>query len=202
MKKITAIIAFSLVAMTAGAQVLSFNVGRKYAGYYVSIKGDTVNGFLRYGDNYESQKRCVFYPNENDNNGVLNFKPEEISSYFVGDRCYRSIHYSGGLLDKPLRFNLVAKDGGITEFTFYDEDGSRNPDGTPKTEDVFFKANDPANPKPVTLQYFGMGFANKMAAFVADDVELSKKVAAKEKGYGMLKLLDIIDEYNKWYANK
>lgn len=202
MKKIVAVFVLSFLSLAVSAQVLSFHVGTKYPGYYVANNGDTVKGFLRYGNNYEAQKKCQFFPNENDNNDMISFKPEEISGYFVGDRLYRSIHYSGGLMEKPLRFVLVEKDGGIAQFTFYHEDGAKNPDGSPMTDDVFFKANDPANAKPVTLQYFGVGFAKKMAAYVADNDELSKKVAGKEKGYGMLKLLDIVDEYNKWYASK
>jgi hypothetical protein len=41
-----------------------------------------------------------------------------------------------------------------------------------------------------------------MAAFVADDEELSKKVADKEKGYGMLQIDKVIAEYNAWYNSK
>ncbi|HTL82501.1 MAG TPA: hypothetical protein VL651_12400, partial [Bacteroidia bacterium] len=113
-----------------------------------------------------------------------------------------SIHYSGGLLDKPLRFNLVTKDGEITEFNFYDETGAREADGSWKYDVVYLKQHDAAFPKPVTLQYFGIGYAKKMSEYVADDADLSKKVADKEKGYGMLQLDAVIDEYNTWYASK
>ena len=51
----------------------------------------------------------------------------------------------------------------------------------------------------MALQDFAIGFAKKMSAFVADDEELSKKVADKEKGYGMLQIDAIVDEYNTWY---
>ena len=202
MKKILAIFVLSFLSLAASAQVVSFHVGMKYPGFYVTLKGDTVKGFLRYGNNYEAQKKCQFFPNELDNNDMLSFKPEEIHSYFVGDRLYRSLHYSGGLLEKPMRFNLVEKDGAIAQYTFYDEDGARNTDGSAKTTTLFFKANDPANPKPITLSDLGIGFAKKMSALVADNEALAKKVADKEKGYGMLKMMEIIDEYNAWHAAK
>ena len=91
----------------------------------------------------------------------------------VGDKTYRSIHYSGGLLAKPLRFNLVTTDGAITEFIFYDEMG------TGETKTVYHKPHDANNAQPVELQSFGLKFAKKMSEYVADYAELSKKVADK-----------------------
>ena len=173
----------------------NFKHGGIYAGYYVTNKGDTVKGFFRQGNKVEGQKQCDTYTSEKGTDHQK-FKPEDIKSYMVGDKLYRSIHYSGGLMAKPLRFNLVTKDGPICEYIFYSESGP----GEDKT--VYHKANDPANSEVRELQYFGIGFAKKMAEYVADYPELSKKIADKEKGYGMLKMLDIIAEYNKWYLTK
>lgn len=41
-----------------------------------------------------------------------------------------------------------------------------------------------------------------MSEYVSDYAELSKKILDKEKGYGLLKILDIIDEYNTWCKTK
>ncbi|MBI3510028.1 MAG: hypothetical protein HY064_05150 [Bacteroidetes bacterium] len=205
MKTLSAMALLLLAGISAHSQDWSgtiYKIGVIYPGFYVTNTGDTVNGYFMHGNQVENQQKCQYYKNETDHKPTSTFKPEDIRSYKVADKLYRSIHYSGGLLEKPLRFNLVIKDGGISEFTFYSETWERNADGTLKSDDVFFKANDPANPKPITLQDFGFGFAKKMSAFVADDAELSKKVSDKEKGYGMLNLLDIIDEYNKWYTTK
>jgi hypothetical protein len=79
---------------------------------------------------------------------------------------------------------------------FYSEDGNATP------ETLFHKAHDASNATPVTIAYFGLGFAKKLSQYLSDYPELSKKVADKEKGYGMLKLLDIIAEYNSWYASR
>lgn len=170
-------------------------IGRKYPGYYVTHTGDTVNGYFMHGTKQQNQLRCDFYKAETDASPDAKFFPEDIQSYKVGDKLYRSIHYSGGLLKKPLRFVVVVKDGGISQFTFYSEDPT-----TPNEETtVYYKAKDTDNPDPMTLQDFGLGFAKKMSAFVADDEELSQKVSDKEKGYGMLQIDKIIDEYNEWY---
>jgi hypothetical protein len=197
MKSITTFSIALLFSVCIYAQDWSFAVFKYksvYPGYYISAKGDTVKGFLQYGDKVDNQTKCVFYDSDQKTNRQT-FSPDDIKGFCVGDKVYRSIHYSGGLLSKPLRFVLIKTDGPITEFIFYPEYGLAS--GDDKT--VFYKANDPNNTDVRELQYFGMGFAKKMAAFVSDDSELSEKVANKEKGYGLLKTQDIIDEYNKWY---
>ena len=49
---------------------------------------------------------------------------------------------------------------------------------------------------PKTNDYFALGFAKKMAEYISDNDVLSSKVKNKEKGYKMLQILKIIDEYN------
>ncbi|CAN5734209.1 hypothetical protein BH11BAC7_BH11BAC7_26190 [soil metagenome] len=205
MKKITAIAALLIIAMTSSAQDWSgkiYKFGTIYPGYYVGEKGDTVRGYFMHNNQVQNQSKCEYYKNETDRKPTQVFGPEDISSYMVADKLYRSIHYSGGLLAKPLKFNLVTKDGGITTFLFYNEMYEREADGSIKNTVVYFKANDAANPKPLSMQDFGIGFAKKMAAYVADDTALSTKVADKEKGYGMLQIDKIIEEYNAWYKTK
>jgi hypothetical protein len=173
-----------------------YTVGKIYPGFYVTNTNDTINGYFYHGDQTGNQKKCFFYKKETDPKHSSEFRPEEIRSYKVADKLYRSIPYSGGLLAKPLRFNLVNKDGAITEYVFYHEDGSGGSDP------VFHKPHDAANSKPMSIQDFGLGFAKKVSQYVGDYPELSQKVANKDKGYGMLKILEIFAEYNQWYASK
>jgi hypothetical protein len=173
-----------------------YQVGKIYPGFYVTNSNDTIQGYFLHGNQAANQKKCVFYTNEMDRKSTSEFKPDEIKSYKVADKLYRSINFSGGLTSKPLRFNLITKDGAITEYVFYSEDGSFTP------EPVFHKPHDAANNKPLQMGYFALGFAKKLGEYVADYPELAAKVTGKEKGYGMLNLLAIIAEYNEWYANK
>ena len=114
----------------------------------------------------------------------------------MGDKLYRTLNYSGGLLNKPLRFLLVAKDGEITEYVFYQEDA------TAEAQGIFHKRHDPSHSDPITYGYFALGYAKKLSDYISDYPALSKKVSDKEKGYGLLNLLAIIAEYNEWYAAK
>lgn len=200
MKKQLFTLLFCFAAATAMAQPdWSGNVyviGKIYPGFYVTNNNDTVAGYFEHGSPTGNQKKCRYYVNEMDKKPTKEFGPDDIKSYKVADKLYRSINYSGGLLNKPLRFNLVTKDGAITEFTFYSEDGAAKPEG------VYHKPNDPNNNKPQPISYFALGFAKKVSEYVSDYPELAAKVSGKEKGYGMLNLLAIFDEYNTWYANK
>jgi hypothetical protein len=199
MKKIVMI--FSLVSIVAITHAQDwtgqiYKVGKIYPGFYVTNSNDTVSGYFMHGNQAGNQKKCAFYTNEMDKKPTNEFKPDEIKSYKVADKLYRSINFSGGLTSKPLRFNLVTKDGAITEYVFYSEDGSYTP------EPVFHKPHDANNNKPLQMGYFALGFAKKLGEYVSDYPELAAKVTGKEKGYGMLNLLAIIAEYNEWYAKK
>lgn len=173
-----------------------YRIGKIYPGYYVTNANDTINGYFMHDDRKGNQKKCRFYANETDKKPTSEFKPEDIKSYKVGDKLYRTLNYSGGLLTKPLRFLLVTNDGGITEFVFYSEDAATEAQG------VFHKPKDPSHNEPITYSYFGLGFAKKLSDYISDYPALSQKVANKEKGYGLLNLLAIIDEYNVWFAAK
>ncbi len=200
MKKLNAILFLCIMPFLQGkAQDWTGNVyqiGKIYPGYYVTNGGDTIEGYFYHGTQTSNQKNCHYYKAETDAKPTSKFGPEDIKAYKVADKVYRSIHYSGGLLAKPLRFNLVTTDGAITEFIFYDEMG------TGETKMVYHKPHDANNAQPVELQSFGLKFAKKMSEYVADYAELSKKIADKADGYGMLKILEIIKEYNDWYAKK
>jgi len=199
MKRIVMLFVLVVTVLGANAQDWSgavYKIGKIYPGYYVTNSNDTVNGYFYHDDQKGNQKKCRFYTNEMDKKPASEFKPEDIKSYKVADKLYRTLNYSGGLLKKPLRFLLVTKDGAITEFVFYSEDAAATAEG------VFHKPFDPLHSDPITYGYFALGFAKKLSDYISDYPALSQKVADKEKGYGVLNLLAIIAEYNEWYAAK
>ena len=109
-----------------------------------------------------------------------------------------------------MRFNLLMKNGHISQYTFYTKDEGyvlqvRKGGETEaeydkricKEQTVFQKGDE--QPFQDGEPGFILKFAKKMSEFVSDYPELSKKIAAKEKKYGLANRFDIIDEYNKWY---
>jgi len=171
-----------------------YQVGKIYPGYYVTNTRDTVFGYFMHDNQKGNQKKCRFYANEMDKKPSQEFKPEDIKSYKVGDKLYRTLNYSGGLLNKPLRFLLVTNDGAVTEFVFYSEDGEM------AAQPLFHKPFDPLHFDPTPLSSFALGYAKKLSEYLSDYPALAKKISDKEKGYGVLNILAVIDEYNAWYA--
>lgn len=180
----------------------------KYPGYVVTLKGDTVKGFVEHGDRTQNQDKAIFYTDPNDKKSKTVYKPEDIKAYGVGDKNYRSIQWSGGLMPKPYKFNLLIADGHIAQYRFYTKDEGygiqvRKPGETDaqydericKEQIVWQKGDE----KPIDHQSFALKFSKKMAELVSDNAELAKKVENKEKGYGMMQMYDIIKEYNDWY---
>lgn len=173
-----------------------YKYGKIYPGFYVTNANDTVYGYFMHDNPKGHQKKARFYTNEMDKKPAKEFEPEDLKSYKVGDKLYRTLQYSGGILKKPLRFLLVTNDGAVTEYVFYSEDGEMAP------QPVFHKPFDRSNDEPVTLSSFALGFAKKLSEYLSDNTALAAKISGKEKGYGVLNILAIIDEYNAWYAGK
>jgi hypothetical protein len=192
-----------------------YQVGKKYPGYIIQLNGDTVHGFLKAdnrcsigGIGSSNQNTAEFYLNESDKKPVDKYKPDEIKGYMIADKLYESISYSGGLLKKP-NFNLVITDGAIRVYEWYStvenysliqkqsgEDWKAYDARRFETKTIV--AKDPSS--PIEYGILGMQFAKKMPELIADNAEMAKKVADKEKGYTFLNMFAVIEEYNAWKA--
>lgn len=199
-----------MTSITLSAQDWSTDVykyGEEYPGYVIEANGNKIEGFIEYRNRYSMQNEVVFFKTKGDKKSKIKFDTGDLKEYKVADKLYHCINYSGGLLSKPIKANLLVSDGCIREYVWYnraenyttmqklqgesDEDFNKRlyPPVT-----IYYKEGDE---KPVETSYFAMKFTTKMAAYVAKDKELAAKVTAGEKGYKMLNILDIIAEYNK-----
>ena len=202
--------AFMLTAFIMVAQDWSTDVykyGTLYPGYVIDEDGKKTEGFIKYQNRYSLQNDLLFYTDKDNKKSKVKYKTQDLTEYMVADKLYHVIHYSGGLLKKPLRGNLVVNDGCITEYVWYDRADDhlqmRKTGGETDNEfldrkyppsQLFLKDGEEEVKKPAK---FLLKFSEKMAEWIADDLDLAGKVAAKEKGYKMLNLLQIIDEYNE-----
>ena len=183
-----------------------YKYGEEYPGYIIDADGNKTEGFITYQDRYTMQNKIIFWKEKGNKKSKEKLDTKDLKEYKVADKLYHVIHYSGGLLSKPLRGNLVVKEGCITEYMWYNRDdnyltmqkqaGESDDDYLnrkyPPTA-VFLKKGDE---EPKTLDNFALKFSKKMSDWIADNHDLAGKVASKEKGYGMLKFYDIIEEYN------
>jgi len=207
MKRTTISILLCLfLAMGAYAQDWSTSVysqGTMYPGYIIKTDGTKIEGYIKAKPRAEleslggsNQKSVDFYTDPKGKKTKTVYKPEDLKEYKIADKVYRSIHYSGGLTSKPLRFVLLASDGHIARYTWYDQEGYDVHLVPQYKEKVIYQKGDE---KPVELSDLAIGFTKKVSAMVSDDAELAAKITNKEKGYGMLALEKIIAEYNAWY---
>ena len=180
--------------------------GELYPGYIVDAEGKKTEGYIKFQNRYTMQNEVLFYTDKDNKKTKQDLKTKDLKEYKVADKLYHCINYSGGLLSSAIRANLVVEEGCITQYVWYNraENWAIMQKGANETEEefmarmypsvmVFMK---PGDEKPRSLDYFALKFADKMAEYVGANKELAKKVADKEKGYGMLNILPIITEYN------
>lgn len=200
---------FLLAGVIANGQDWSTDVykyGELYPGTVVTEDGETHEGFIKYRNRYAMQNDVIFFKKKDDKKSKVKYKTGDLKEYKVADKVYHVIHYSGGLTAKPLKANLLVKDGCISQYVWYDRHENhatmqKRPD---ETDEEFFARKYPSKvvfskrntQDAVSSDALAMKFAKRMSELVADNAELAAKVANKEKGYRMTKMYSIIDEYN------
>jgi hypothetical protein len=189
----------------------SYNFSQPYPGYVITNAGDTLKGYVVHGDRTQNQNKVVFYSDINDKKSKKEYKPADLKGYHVGDKEYRTIQYSGGLLKKPLNFILVKTDGKIATYAHYTKqegfiiqvrkngETDQEYDERVCEEEVLFRKGDD---ELIKLSSFLLNFKKNMEKLISDHPALYAKVQNGEKGYGKLNVLDIIKEYNETFPSK
>ena len=199
---------FAFIAINVSAQDWSNDVykqGDIYPGYMIDKDGKKTEGFIKMQNRYAMQSTVLFYTDKNDRKSKLKIKSETLSEYSVAEKTWRCINYSGGLSKKTIKGNLLIEDGCISTYAFYTYESGVNTRLEGETAEMFANRKYPksivrhkvGDEIPVTDDYFLLGFVKRMSEYVASNEELAAKVANKEKGYKMLNMDAIMDEYNK-----
>ena len=198
---------FFMMAQTPDWSSDVYKYGELYPGYIIDATGTKTEGFIKYQNRYSLQNNIVFYTDKTNKKTKTKYKTQDLLEYKVADKLYHCIHYSGGLLKKPVRGNLVVNEDCITEYIWYEraENYSTMRKASGETQEEFldrmyppttlFKKEGDSEVK--TVASFALKFSEKMSDWISDNADISGKVAAKEKGYKVLNLLQIIDEYNE-----
>lgn len=197
--------AFIMMAQDWGTDVYKY--GTLYPGYVIDADGNKTEGFIKYRDRVSLQTNILFYTDKNNKKSKVKYKAQDLSEYKVADKVYHVIHYSGGLLSKPVRGNLLVVDGCIKQYVWYNkaDDISTLRKSSSETQAEFEERQYPSttlfvkdgDEKPQTIAKMGLGFAKDMPEWIGDQPELAEKVASKEKGYKALNMLTVIEEYNE-----
>lgn len=193
----------------------SLKRGSIHPGFIITLKGDTVRGYLLNINLWANQKTTFYYKDSSDFKGRIKYKANDIKAYQVGNRYYESMKYS--FTNSTHRYNFILKklNGPISLYVWYYNPDQPNYMAKDLTLEDISKAvlfnekdlysnlyGDKADGEFTELTKFKFlfKFAKNMSAYVADDTELAEKILNKTEGYlGITRDIEkIIREYNKW----
>jgi len=208
MKKLL-ILTLSFVMLSTYAQKGKYNVAdqfKDFKGFLITETGDTVKGTVKILDMFQMQ---MYPPFKADDTSL----PSQIggrdnSKYYEsenGTKWYSTKFTNLKAPDDPKKpggptpqtFLLTIEGGPITLFDYNFLDESVSP-----TKNEIKSYMQLQNGDLVEVASLLLGFPKKMSGWVSDYPELAKKIADKEKGYGVLGLNAIVREYNAWYIAK
>ncbi|MFT5859633.1 MAG: hypothetical protein ACI865_001737 [Flavobacteriaceae bacterium] len=182
--------------------------GKQYVGYVIDTDGERIDGFIKYRNRAIMQEEVIFYREKDNTSTKKKYLVADLKEYKVADKLYHCIPYSGNSGGQSVRGNLVMDDAGcIKSYKWYTmasgyKSMKKRPDESSEdygkrkfpAQKVYFKSTDGIG---VTKAFFDDGFNKKMAEYVADNKELSKKVKSKASGYDARGFMKIIKEFNE-----
>lgn len=183
MKRIFLLLFVVFIAINTNAQDSNYKLFEFYEGYIVKKDGNKERGYIQYIDESDRYEKVIF---KKEKKGKKErFKPKDIAGYKVADKVYHAVQYED-IPFKNNKFLVVEKEGCLNQYYY-----RKLNEGVWETE-VILKNKD----KAITTQKFILGFANKMAEMVEDNKALASKIKNKEKGYSIMHIEAIVDEYN------
>jgi len=206
----------SILAVAQETQTLdSLKRGSIHPGFIITLKGDTIRGYLLNINLWANQKTTFYYKDSSDFKGRIKYKANDIKAYQIGNRYYESMKYSFTNSTRKQNFILKKLNGPINLYVWYynpDQPNYMSADLTLEdlTKAVLFNEKnlysnlygDKADGEFTELTKFKflLKFAKNMSAYVADDAELAEKILNKKEGYLGLDrdIISIIKEYNNW----
>lgn len=199
-------------SIPTGAQETQPERGSVLPGFIITLKGDTVKGYLLNINLWLNQHMTFFYKDPGDVKGRIKYKPNDIRAYQVGNRYYESMKYPFNYSTHKQNFILRKLHGPIDYYVWYfDEDRAKlmSPDISlaDLTSAFLFDEKDlwknefgrkkNGEFKELDDIKFIMKFSKTMSEYVKDDAELAGKILQKTKGYQNIDTEKIIREYNE-----
>ncbi|WP_299225154.1 hypothetical protein [uncultured Psychroserpens sp.] len=185
------------------------DASEKLPGYIITNKGEKIEGYLKRFLKIKSQRKVKFFKTLDDKPQV--FDAKDLEAYQIANDYYESHPYEG-LSGKTKVFLLRTVEGKIDLFEYYirveDDKGremtlskkgntevSLDFDGT-KIQTEILAVKDGKDYLKFASSKVMFSFKNVMSKYVSDFPELAKKIKNKEKGYRILGVLKIVNEYN------
>lgn len=190
------------------------DVSEKLPGYVITNKGEKIEGYLKRFLKIKSQRKVKFFKTLDDKPVV--YGPKDLKAYKIENDFYESHPYEG-MSGKTKVFLLRTVEGKINLFDYYirveDDKGreltlskegnkevSLDFDGS-KIETEVLAVKDGKEYLKFTSPKLMFSFKKIMSNYVSDYPELAKKIKNKEKGYKLLAILKIVNEYNAHFTH-
>jgi len=193
------------------------DVSEKLPGYVITNKGEKIEGYLKRFLKIKSQRKVKFFKTL-DSKPVV-YGPKDLKAYKIENDDYETHPYEG-LSGKTKVFLLRTVDGKISLFDYYirveDDQGkemtlskkgntevSLDFDGTKIQTEILAVKDEKKGKKYLKFASSKVIFSFKgvMSKYVSDYPELAKKIKNKDKGYRILAILKIVNEYNAHFTH-
>ncbi|MBN2864243.1 MAG: hypothetical protein JXN62_13830 [Bacteroidales bacterium] len=216
MKLITSFLFILLLTTALKSQddTVALERGTVYPGYIITLKGDTVEGWLLNINLWLNQHITFFYDDPDNHEGRVKYKAKELKGYKVGNRVYESIRFPGEYSINRDNFFMRQITGPISYYQwYYDSDRGKLLPGDISVQDLsdafIFEENELSTQDLCRISEgeminlgnmkYLLNFDKNMSKLVSDYPELSQKIINKEEGYKWVDRMDIIRKYNEWY---
>lgn len=169
-------------------------LGRYPEGYILTLAGDTIEGFMRLGNDFKDQRRIRFV----DNYAVkAKYTADRLKGYGYGDRHFVSRpmpYFYAGLFSDTVIFMRRLVDGPAKLYRFY----TRQTIFTLKQGSAFFEYFE----KPDgTVHEISLTFRwKRLADAIPEYPELASDI--RNDRYKPEQTVEIVQAYNKWYEEQ
>lgn len=171
----------------------SDKLGRWVDGYIIKSTNDTVKGKIAY-QHYATNQSNISFSVDGTPEKTIICRPNDLLCFWMEETFWMStINTTLQAENNEKLFVLMVRQGPISLYEYYKEDDEAS-DGW-KTISLIKKLDENYSIAGNLL----LGFKKKMSKYVSEYEDLAKKIANKEKGYKVLNINKIIDEYNAWY---
>ncbi|WP_033959305.1 hypothetical protein [Psychroserpens jangbogonensis] len=211
------VLVFAVLISSLGFSQIDDNwedASEKLPGYVITNKGEKIEGYLKRFLKIKSQRKVKFFKTLDDKPIV--YGPKDLKAYKIENDHYESHAYEG-LSRKTKVFLLRTVEGKINLFDYYirveDDKGaemtlskkgntevSLDFDGT-KVQTEILAVKDGKKYLKFASSKLIFSFKGVMSKYVSDYPELAKKIKNKEKGYKIMGILKIVNEYNEHFTH-
>ena len=178
-----------------------------YSGWYVTLHGDTIRGFIYLSNQIDNQHSFRFSAVNPPDGEVRSLQPVDVKGYRVKDRTYEALQPG---MEKDMLLIQRIETGTLNLYAQYNIPEKRRDQNTETDRPV--TVNDEKFHEATYLLRQGGGpvfpvpdeqhFAKEMSALLAEDKTLASYIERELNGFRHADILNIVQQYNDWQSKR